>query len=388
MFRFDDQIQFTKAVYYNFNPIRLPRTFKDATGGFGNFAPLQGWIQVYDSEGYCGQTFCTRAMVDTILPMILTGETKTYNEWYESLYWRIRNFGFQSGAAVELGHLDLVMLDLLANRAEKPLHRFLGATKDYAEVYKGGGSILLEDSELVEDMQRYVSEGYTTVKFKIGSDLGKNLERDLRRVELVRGAIGNDINLAVDGNQVWDAETAYQVAKLIEPYNIAWFEEPVHSHDMNEIKRLKDMGLPMKMAFGESIRNYYPFETYIEKGVEHLQPLIGRMSRMSDLLKISKLAKDNDLDFSSGGTTHLNAVFGALYPEGQMIEYHEPIVYTLAKYLEVKPEERDGRFYLPNIPGSPIRIALDKLEKEGALESKQYFYSESANFRFSVNNAY
>lgn len=388
MFYFNDEITFSKAVYYNFNPIPLPRPFKDATGGFGKFAPLQGWVQVYDTEGYCGETFCSSGMIENILPLILTGETKTYNQWYHDIYWRLRNFGFQSGQVVDLGQLDLIMLEIFARRANQPLHRFLGAKKDWAAVYKGGGAIILNDDELVEDMVRYVEEGYNTIKFKVGSDFGANMARDVRRMELVRKAVGDKVNVAVDGNQVWNVDDALKFADMIRPYNPAWFEEPVHSHDMNAIKELKDRGINIKIAYGESMRNYYAFETYVEKGVDHLMPLVGRMSRMDDLLKIRKLAKDNGLDFSSGGTTYINAIFGALYDETEMLEFHEPITYTLGQYLEIKPEEKNGRFYLPDIIGSPIRIALDKLEDEGALESKKYFYSETAKLNFAVRAAY
>lgn len=388
MFSFNDKITFSKAVYYNFKPISLPRTFKDATGGFGDYAPLQGWIQIYDTEGFCGETFCSSGMIDNILPLIMTGETKTYNEWYQYIYWKFRNFGFQSGQIVDLGQLDLIMLEILSRRANQPLHRFLGAKKDWAAAYKGGGSLALDDNKLVEDMIRYVEEGYTTIKFKVGSDWGRNLERDVHRMELVRKAVGDNINVAVDGNQVWDVDEALKFADMIRPYNPAWFEEPVHSQDMNSIKALKDRGVDMKIAYGESMRNYYAFETYAEKGVDHLMPLVGRMSRMDDLLKIRKLAKDNGIDFSSGGNTYINAMFGTLYGENEMLEFHEPIISALGEYLEVKPEEKNGRFYLQDIVGSSIRINLDKLETDRVLESKQYFYSETAKFHFAVRAAY
>jgi hypothetical protein len=109
---------------------------------------------------------------------------------------------------------------------------------------------------------------------------------------------------------------------------------------------------------------------------------------MDDLLKIRDLAREKGLEFSSGGTTYINAVFGALYDENEMLEYHEPITYTLGQCLAVKPEEKNGRFYLPDIVGSPIRIAFDKLESEGFLESKRCFYCTSAKRNFAVRAAY
>ena len=388
MFSFEDTITFIKAVYHSLKPVPLPKPFKDATGGFGQFAPLQGWIELYDSEGFCGGTFCSRGIVDNILPLILTGESKSYNQWYTDIYWRMRNFGFQSGQIVDLGQLDLIMLEILARRAGKPLHRFLGAKKDWASVYKGGGAIIDSDEELLSDMTRYVEEGYRTIKFKVGSDFGKDMERDVRRLKMVRGAVGDAIAIAVDGNQVWSAPDALKFADLVRPYNPAWFEEPVHAHDMNAIKALKDGGIDMKLGFGESMRNYYAFETYMEKGVDHLMPLGGRMSRMGDLLSIAALAKKNGLMFSSGGTIWINAAFGALFDEDQLLEYHEPIVKTIGEYLEIKPEEKNARLHLPDIVGAPVRLNLKKLESEGALERTEYFYSSSNKGVFAVRAAY
>lgn len=376
LFDYKETIKFVKAVYYNFHPIPLTKPFKDATGGMGNYAPEQGCIELYDSEGACAHLSVGRSFVTSILPMILTGETKNYNEWRDTLYWRIRNAGFQSGQAVDVGQLDMMMLDILAQRAGRPLHRFLGAKKDWAAAYKGGGSLLLEDSELAEDMRRYVEEGYKTVKFKVGSGDGNDMERDIRRLEQVRAAVGPEIGIAVDANQRWEVEDAFQFAKLAEPFQLAWFEEPIHAHDMNGIKQLKEMGVSMPIAFGESMRTCFAYETYVEKGVDHLQPSIGRMSRIDDILKIRDLAREKQVKFSSGGRIYLNAIFGCLYQEDEEIEYHEPISKPVGEYTLFCPKEKDGRFYCqPDLPGNPQRMDVEKLEKHGLLESRKIFYA-------------
>ncbi|MDO4267920.1 MAG: enolase C-terminal domain-like protein [Eubacteriales bacterium] len=383
----NEKFSFSKAVYYNFNPVPVKKPWRDATGGFGNFAPLQGWISIYDGEGVCGETFCSLGIVNNILPLVLTGETRTYQEWYDYIYWKMRNFGFQSGQIVDLGQFDLVMLDIMARRRGLPLHKFLGAKKDWAAAYKGGGSLLSDDEELVADMVRYVEEGYRTVKFKVGSDWGRNMERDARRMEKVRAAVGPDIEIAVDGNQVWNVEDALKFADMIRPFSPAWYEEPVHSHDMNGIRALRER-VNMKLGYGESMRNAYAFETYAEKGVDHLMPLVGRMSKMSDLLKIRDLAREKGLRFSSGGTVWLNAAFGALYNEDELLENHEPMTEPIGDCLSVKPEERNGRLYLPDVEGCPIRLDLDRLERERTLESVRYFYADKARMNFAVRAAY
>ncbi len=373
-FDFKDQIRFTKAVYYNLNPIPLPKRFKDATGGMGLYAPEQGCIEVYDSEGFCAHLSVTRSFVNNIVPQILNGQTHSFSEWKNMLYWKTRNAGHQSSQAVEVGMLELIMLDLLAKRHNKPLHRFLGATKNYATAYKGGGSILLEDSELVEDMLRYKEEGYSTVKFKVGSD-SENFDRDLLRLEKVRKAVGDDFGIAVDANQKWTVDQAHKFATLATKYNLAWLEEPIHAHDMNGIKELKDRGVTMPIAFGESMRISYAYETYIEKGVDHLQPSFGRMTRIDDLLKIKKMARENNVKFSSGGRIYYNAILGCLYEDDELIEYHEPISKPVGEYMLHKPLEKDGKFYCQDdIIGNPQKLDIEKLEKDGLLESKKVFY--------------
>ncbi|WP_081930328.1 enolase C-terminal domain-like protein [Bifidobacterium bohemicum] len=385
----NEELSFSKAVYYNLNPVPVKKPWRDATGGFGSYVPLQGWIRIYDDDGNCGEAFCSRGMIDNILPLVLTGEKKTYQEWYHYLYWKLRNFGFQSGQICDLGTFDLVMLDLMARRRHQPLHRFLGAKKDWAASYKGGGSLLSDDDDIVSDMTRYVEEGYTTVKFKVGSDWGRDMDRDIRRMRKVREAVGDDIEIAVDANQVFSVEDAIKFAHLVEPYHPAWFEEPIHSHDMNGIKEVceacDEMG--MMVGFGESMRNSFAFETYAEKGVGHLMPLVGRMTSMSDLIRIRDLARSKGLRFSSGGTVWFNAAFGALYDENERLENHEPMMLPMEECLSVHPTEKDGKLWLPDIEGLPSRLDVDKLASNGTLQSVRYITKEDMR-GFTVRASY
>ena len=73
-FDFEDKIRFTKAVYYNFRPIPLPKPFKDGTGGMGKYAPEQGCIELYDQTGACAHYTVGRSFVKDMLPRLLTGE--------------------------------------------------------------------------------------------------------------------------------------------------------------------------------------------------------------------------------------------------------------------------------------------------------------------------
>ena len=232
-FNFEDQIRFTKAVFYNFRTIPLPKPFRDATGGMGMNVPEQGYLELYDDTGACAHYTVSRNFVSSMLPKILNGEKKSFRAWKHEQSWKIRNAGFQSADAVNVGTLELMMLDILAQRAEKPIHRFLGAEKDWAAAYKGGGAIIREDEELVEEMCRYAEEGTATVKFKVGSSHGElgeilDMERDLRRIEKVKAALAGRSRIAVDCNQKFTVEQAVEFCRLAEPYDLEWVEEPIH----------------------------------------------------------------------------------------------------------------------------------------------------------------
>ena len=56
--------------------------------------------------------------------------------------------------------------------------------------------------------------------------------------------------------------------------------------------------------------------------------------------------------------------------------------------LIIKPEEKNGRLYLPDIEGSPIRLDVEGLEKRGVIESVKYFKVDETRKNFAVRAAY
>lgn len=374
-FNFPDTIQIKKAVFYEISPIPLPRIFKDGTGGIRHASFFKGWMRLYDDQGFCGQGPASKLMVDFFVPRLLEQKPLSYNKLIEYFWWEIRNFGYQSPYTAEMCSLDWLLLDLLANRVKKPLHRFLGAEKDWASVYKGGGSVLLSDEELTEDLLRFKEEGYHTTKFKIGGH-GHDITPDLKRLEKVRMALGDSMRIAVDANQAWDADTSFSFAKEAAQYNIAWIEEPIHAYDMDELQsfrnKLNDAGIHMEIAMGESVRSYHSHVAYAEHGVDHLQP--ARMFCLGENMRVRDYAHKHGLKISTGGFTFQNVALGALYSENELIEYHQPLNEVMEQYLCIRSEVHNGRWYLPDIPGLPVRLDFERLEYDGLLKGVYYFY--------------
>ena len=375
LFCYPEKIKIKKVVYYDIAPIPLPTPFKDGTGGIRYASFFKGWMKLYDEDGCCGQGPASPLMVDFFVPRLLENEEKSNGDWIQYFWWEIRNFGYQSPYVAEMTNLDWLLLDLLANRAQRPLHRFLGADRDWTSVYKGGGSVLLDDDALLEDLLRFKAEGYQITKFKIGGN-GSDWSQDIRRLEKARSVLGNEFGIAVDANQAWDAGTAFAFAREAAPLNVAWFEEPVHAYDMDALQRLRDLlneaGISMQIAMGESVRSYHSHVAYAEHGVDHLQP--ARLYCIAENMRVREYAHQHGCTISTGGFTFQNAALGALYSEDELLEYHQPLNEVLVPYFSLVSEMRNGRFYLPDVPGLPVHLDFERLEHDGLLTGIRYYY--------------
>ena len=369
-------MRFTRAVVYHFEPIGIPIPFCDSTGGPFGSVPLECWLQLSDQDGIVGQCPCSYEMERVILPLIMNGQTRTYEEWYQRVYWAIRNRGFSGESVVEMGRLDLALHDIMAKRRAQPLHRFLGATRDWVNVYASGLGTGLEWGQMVAETERFVDAGYTTLKMKVGTDFGSDLSNDLKRIAEVRRIIGDRMELAIDANQLWRAPEALDFIRRAAQYNIAWYEEPVHSHDIEELESLcKDS--PVDIAMGESLRNDYLFYVYARAGVKHLEPIPSNLGGVRDWMKVRELSKRFGTKLSSGGFSHITASFVATADEDVQVEYLEPIMRYFWEYMELRPDEREGKFFLPMEPGiscSPDIKMLDRLNK---IKTVHFHYPEA-----------
>ncbi|MCI8995429.1 MAG: mandelate racemase/muconate lactonizing enzyme family protein [Lachnospiraceae bacterium] len=365
------EVRFTRAELLKFRPIKLPKVFYDSTGGPFDTVPVDCWLVLQNQNGTTGQCPCSSRM-GQFLKRIVNGETRSYESWYWMLYWSIRNCGFSSEAAVELGRLDLVFHDMMAKEKNLPLHRFLGADRDWTNVYASGCGTNLTERELEKEVASFIDEGYTTFKMKIAARFGTQTDKDVERVRIVRSLIGENAKLALDANQLWKAEEAVRFADKVKKYDIAWFEEPVHSYDMTELKKLAPIS-PIPLAMGESPRCYYPMESYVWAGVSQLQPIPSNLSSVEDWMRTKQLAYENNLELTSGGYSHLTASFIAAGREEDMVEYLIPVMRPFWEIMDVRPQEQGGRFYLPEEPGISMSPDIPGLERAGMISSKEYY---------------
>jgi L-alanine-DL-glutamate epimerase-like enolase superfamily enzyme len=126
--------------------------------------------------------------------------------------------------------MDCALWDIVGKSRGKSVRELLGGTRESLPIISIGG-YYMEGKTLADygrEMEQYRDAGMAGCKFKVG---GLAPEEDFKRVEAARKAAGPDFMLVVDANRGWNAHDAIRFARMIEPLDIGWFEEPCHWYD-------------------------------------------------------------------------------------------------------------------------------------------------------------
>jgi L-alanine-DL-glutamate epimerase-like enolase superfamily enzyme len=145
---------------------------------------------------------------------------------------------------------DIALFDLAAQIADMPLYAFLGGSNDKSLVTDM--TVGLDSPEIMARQAcRFVEQGFTAIKVKLGT----NLHDDVNRITRIREALGNDsIKLRVDANQGWDQLTAIRTLQAIAPFDIDFCEQPVSRKDdeaLGAVRRQSPIPIMADEALGD-----------------------------------------------------------------------------------------------------------------------------------------
>ncbi len=128
--------------------------------------------------------------------------------------------------------VDMAIYDLFAQKCNMPLYKVLGGSK--SEITTDLTISVNPVDVMVNDAKKAVSEGFRTLKIKVGKD-GKG---DVERMKAIRLAVGEDILLRVDANQGWGAKQSVQIISQMEAegLNIELVEQPTPADDFEGLK--------------------------------------------------------------------------------------------------------------------------------------------------------
>jgi L-alanine-DL-glutamate epimerase-like enolase superfamily enzyme len=340
--------------------------FQDATmGPFPCFGI--SIITIEDEDGNLGEAPVYNSYMNILetclFPILFHSYAVPYKEFYPRLYWAIRNEGFKGPAAAILGQVDMALYDLAARRKKVPLYRYIGGTFNDVKMYGSGGGTNYTLKELETEVTLLMDKGVDCYKMKVGKNFGTKINEDIERVKFVKQLVGNKMKIAADANQIWNSNDVFKFLDAVGEENLCWLEEPIHSASYDQIEQLCKK-ISISVAYGESERTSKIFPTLVNAGVSHLQPVPTQLGGMKEWMHIRDLCENHDLQFSSGGYSLYSAFLMTSANRDCMIEYLYPLMYGLEKYFSVRPTWENGRFYLSEIEGLPVRIDWDYCYKE------------------------
>jgi len=133
----------------------------------------------------------------------------------------------------------LALWDLMAQAQGLPLYRLLNpsTTRTEALAY---GSVLdfpLSDAEVLDLTEQFILNGFQIIKVKIGAE---DVERDLRRLRLIRSYVGDGVRITADANEAWDWQTALENIEYYMSNGIAleYVEDPLRRDDVEGFAEL------------------------------------------------------------------------------------------------------------------------------------------------------
>ncbi len=220
------------------------------------------------------------------------------------------------------------------------------------------------DEKMVRLAREAVQEGYRHVKLKVGVDL----DRDKRRLQLVRDAVGPDIHLMIDANQVWSVPEAIRWIDALAEYDLHWVEEPTSPDDILGHATIRRAVQP-RIATGEHGMNRVLFKQMLQAGaIDYLQLDSCRLASINEILAVYLLAAKFGVPVCphAGGVglcelvNHLVmidfvAVSGST--DGRVAEY----VDHLHEHFVTPCVVSHGAYTLPDQPGYSAELTAESL---------------------------
>lgn len=287
-----------------------------------------------------------------IAPVLIGEDASDIGRLWTRLCWAGASVG-RSGLAVQaLAAFDVALYDLKARRAGLPLAKLLGSYRDAVPCYNTSGGFLHTPlPQLVENAKASRARGIGGIKLKVGQP---NTREDIRRVQTVREALGEDAPLMIDANQQWDRPTAQRMCRIFEEYGLVWIEEPLDAYD-HEGHAALAASFDTPIATGEMLTSVSEHADLVRhRAADTLMPDAPRVGGITPFLRIASLAEQAGLMIAPHFAMELHVHLAAAYPGADpWVEHFDWLEPLFNERLEI----RDGRMLVPTRPGLGLSLS-------------------------------
>ncbi len=218
--------------------------------------------------------------------------------------------------------------------------------------------------QLIDEAVSYIEQGFTAMKFRIGTEWswdGVTVDRFLGLVRELAQTVDGRMELMLDGNQRLTEEQALEIAKELDRLGFAWFEEPIPQADVDGYARL-NAAVDLPITGGEQYTTIEQFRPYLEKRAYAIvQPDAG-ICGISECMRIAETAHRYGIDccphsWHNGLMAMANGHFVAALPNPKVLELcmiQGPLQWGI---LADPPSLDDGYLHLPDRPGLGVTLS-------------------------------
>jgi galactonate dehydratase len=289
---------------------------------------------------------------------------------WAKMYQGIR---FPGGSVINaaISGIEHALWDIAGKRLGVPVYQLLGGNvRDRVRVYQSpGGST---PDELAANAVRLVETyGYSAVKIgphPPGSDelpASAELRGAVARIEAVRKAVGDDVDVAVDPHaKIFEPSRAIALAEAIRPYRPLFLEEPLRPENVDALARVAAR-IDVPIATGEMLYTKFAFrELLVKQAAEVLQPDVCCAGGILECKKIAAMAEAFYVTMAPHNpmgpvATAVNVHLVASIPNFLILEYHPDDAPPRRDLIDEPMKLRDGYLELPTRPGLGIELNED-----------------------------
>jgi L-alanine-DL-glutamate epimerase-like enolase superfamily enzyme len=287
-----------------------------------------------------------KAAVDA-LARLLVGDDPTQ---VEAIAAKLRRAAGGSGPggifSLALSAIDMACWDLKGKAVGQSVCALLGGLRDRVATYASGALMRPHPVDyLAKAGPRLRDMGFRQMKMQCGSE--PTVAASVERVRVMREAIGPDVDLMCDINQLWNVNQAIEVGRRIEPYHLFWLEDPVAHDDYPGLARIAD-ALTAPIAAGEYHYGIVPFRHLLEaRSIDIAMIDLLRVGGITQWMKVAGMAEAFNLPVVSHLVPEIHVHLVAAIPNGLTVEY---MPWSLRLFEETPALER-GELVVPKKPG-------------------------------------
>ena len=285
---------------------------------------------------------------------------------WQQLYKQFNPRGQTGMWSSAVSAIDIALWDIKGKHYQEPVWRLLGGAQNPVPAYVTFGLRNYNAEQLTEVAKQFVADGQDKLKMVVAVE-PENPRTDAERVRAVREAVGEKIELMIDANYLFSFNRALELCKLVEPYHITWFEEPVYQNDAHLLADLRrHTSIPIAAGQNEGHR-FRHRELIVNRAVDIVQPNVCSVGGYTEAVKVAAMAQAFNLPIANGGGwPHHNMHLHAAMSNGWRVEFHLDMWKVGEVIYKNPPAPERGWVTIPEKPGlglEPRREALKEFEE-------------------------